>query len=276
MNTKFLAVAIAAASMVPAAAAAHPVITVVPTLAPNAFGSPSWSGWQANSIAGLLAGATSYGTPGTPTYYETRSNVTSAEVVVTGFNSWLGKADPGTVFGPAFASELGNRMTFGLRIDGNGTQFSIDQLSFDATSSDPFNALAFSFSGGYTYNSAYVGLLKGNDGILFTADDIQITGGPSNQLIDGLVGRGSGNSFAAYCSGCSIADQQAQIDGTAAYPGTPFTFTGTYSLGDFSGSGTFDISAPVPEPATWAMMIGGFALAGAVMRRRRTQATRFA
>lgn len=27
---------------------------------------------------------------------------------------------------------------------------------------------------------------------------------------------------------------------------------------------------PVPEPATWAMMIGGFALAGAAMRRRRT------
>ncbi len=27
--------------------------------------------------------------------------------------------------------------------------------------------------------------------------------------------------------------------------------------------------APVPEPATWAMMIGGFALAGAAMRRRK-------
>ncbi len=26
----------------------------------------------------------------------------------------------------------------------------------------------------------------------------------------------------------------------------------------------------VPEPATWAMMIGGFALAGAAMRRRKT------
>jgi hypothetical protein len=28
-------------------------------------------------------------------------------------------------------------------------------------------------------------------------------------------------------------------------------------------------AAPVPEPATWAMMIGGFALAGAAMRRRK-------
>jgi hypothetical protein len=27
---------------------------------------------------------------------------------------------------------------------------------------------------------------------------------------------------------------------------------------------------PVPEPASWAMMIGGFAIVGAAMRRRRT------
>ena len=31
----------------------------------------------------------------------------------------------------------------------------------------------------------------------------------------------------------------------------------------------------VPEPATWAMMIGGFALAGATLRRRKA-AVRFA
>lgn len=34
-----------------------------------------------------------------------------------------------------------------------------------------------------------------------------------------------------------------------------------------SGSGTF--GAAVPEPATWALMLGGFALAGAASRRRR-------
>ncbi len=32
------------------------------------------------------------------------------------------------------------------------------------------------------------------------------------------------------------------------------------------------IFAPVPEPASWAMMIGGFALAGAAMRRQRSTA----
>jgi hypothetical protein len=30
------------------------------------------------------------------------------------------------------------------------------------------------------------------------------------------------------------------------------------------------LTAPVPEPATWAMMIGGFALAGGLLRQRRS------
>jgi hypothetical protein len=33
-----------------------------------------------------------------------------------------------------------------------------------------------------------------------------------------------------------------------------------------------DSAAPTPEPAAWALMIGGFGLAGAAMRRRRRAA----
>jgi hypothetical protein len=36
------------------------------------------------------------------------------------------------------------------------------------------------------------------------------------------------------------------------------------------------VTAPVPEPATWAMMIGGFGLLGAAARRRRRIAVSFA
>lgn len=48
-----------------------------------------------------------------------------------------------------------------------------------------------------------------------------------------------------------------------------------------SGTLTFtyeptDVEAPIPEPATWAMMIGGFGMMGASLRRRRSTSVRFA
>ncbi|HEX5379302.1 MAG TPA: PEPxxWA-CTERM sorting domain-containing protein [Phenylobacterium sp.] len=253
-------------------AASAATITVTPSLAPNAFGSPSYAAWVANAVGALHDGDASRGNAGLPSYYHAQSNVSSAEAVVTGFPSWLGHADPGAVYGAAFASELGNRMLFGLRIDGDGSQFSISQLAFSASSSDPYNALAFAFgAGSYGYSADYQGVLKGADGLLWTADDVFVTGGSSAALVDGLVGRGSGNSFAAYCPGCSVAQQQAAINDVASYPGGPFTFTGLYSLGDSKGSGTFNISG-VPEPSTWAMMIAGFGLVGGFARRARQKA----
>ena len=211
-------------------------ITVTPWLAPNAFGSPSFAGAEANAVQGMYHGGVATGTPGTPTYFQPQLNVTSAQVIVTGFPSWLGQVNPGTVYGPAFANELGNRMTFALGIVASvGQQISIANLSFSATSTDPFNALAFAFPNGYNYGTGYMGVLKGADSTLGTADDVFITSGPSSQLVDAIFGRGSGNSFAAYCSSCSLADQQAALDASAAYPGTPFQFTGTYSIDGVSG-----------------------------------------
>lgn len=60
-----------------------------------------------------------------------------------------------------------------------------------------------------------------------------------------------------------------------------FTFTATGASANLTFSGTQDnaygpaldnvsISAAVPEPATWAMMISGFGLIGLTLRRRRT------
>ena len=43
----------------------------------------------------------------------------------------------------------------------------------------------------------------------------------------------------------------------------------------FAATGVAALPTAVPEPASWAMMAGGFGLAGATMRRRRT-AIRFA
>jgi hypothetical protein len=267
---KNLIAAAAAVAFLPSMASAAS-IWVAPALAPNAFGSPSYAPWVSNATQALHEGLSSKGTPGMPSYYQAQSIVTAAQGIVTGFPSWMGVADPGTAFGSQFANELGNRMLFGLKIDGGGSAFAINDLSFNATSSDPGNALGFGFgAGSYNYSNDYEGVLKGADNILWTADDTFITSGPNTQLVDGLVGRGSGNSFAAYCPGCTIAQQQDAINNAASYwnPYGGGNFTGTYMLGGDSGSGTFTITA-VPEPGIWAMMILGLGGVGAVMRRRR-------
>jgi hypothetical protein len=251
-----------------------PVITVTPSVAPNAFGSPSYADYVTNATGALHDGAASRGDPSLPSYYQAQSDVLASQVTVTSFPTWLGQQNPGAVFGAAFANELGNRMLFGITINGEGSQFSISQLGFSATSNDPSGSLDFAFAtGSYNYSASYEGVLAGPDGILFTADDTYITSGPSTQLVDGLVGRGSGNANEATCleGPCAtVAERQALLDSATAANAQISAFTGTYTLGDSTGSGTFNISGgAVPEPATWAMMILGLGGVGVTLRRRR-------
>ncbi len=60
----------------------------------------------------------------------------------------------------------------------------------------------------------------------------------------------------------------ANFAGNAWNTGTLNLFYWDSNNGDNFGRIAFNINA-VPEPATWAMMIGGFALTGAALRRRR-------
>ena len=242
------------------------IIDVTPWVAPNVFGSPSYAAAEANAIYALYHNLNSYGAAG-PTQFNAQSNVTSIGSHRDRLQFLARRCRPGA----PYQNEFGNRMHFGLRIDGQGSQFSISQLSFAATSTDPLNALAFSWApGSYNYGAGYQGILKGQDAMLFTGDDIFVTSGPNTQLVDGLVGRGSGNSFAAYCPGCTVQQQQAEIDAAAAYPGSGFTFTGVYTLGAATGDDTFHISA-VPETSTWVMMILGFAGIAVMARAPRAQ-----
>jgi hypothetical protein len=268
-KTLLKTVAFASLSFLALPAKADIVINVTPWLAPNAYGSPSFDGAVANEQYALIHGLTTYGAAG-PTQFNAQSNVTVKQGIVTGFPSWMGVADPAAPYN----LEFGNRMSFGLLINGNGNQFSLSQLSFNAVSSDPTHLLNFGWGvGSYDYNAGYQGILKGNDGILFTADDVYITSGPNTQLVDGVVGRGSGNGNPAYCPPCTTtAEKQQLIDLAAGFATQDFTFTGTYSLAGATGSGTFNVSA-VPEPSTWAMMILGFAGIGFMSYRRRYQAS---
>ena len=66
-------------------------------------------------------------------------------------------------------------------------------------------------------------------------------------------------------------------NGVQLYTGSenaPIFRTGTFRLTGLSTPGDFVVTiASVPEPASWAMMIGGFALAGGAMRYRRRTVT---
>ncbi|MFN9848492.1 MAG: PEPxxWA-CTERM sorting domain-containing protein [Alphaproteobacteria bacterium] len=48
----------------------------------------------------------------------------------------------------------------------------------------------------------------------------------------------------------------------------PTVATPGFDVGYFGANFTYDVGA-IPEPGTWALMIGGFGLAGAMLRRRR-------
>jgi hypothetical protein len=150
-------------------------------------------------------------------------------------------------------------MTFAVSITStDGTKFSIDQLSFVGTSSAPGLDWGH-IAGYYNYGPGWVGVLNGQD----------ITSGPSDQLVDAIYGVGNGNAYDAYCSPCTLAQEQAAID--AVIPDFDYTLTGTYTIDGSSGSGTFNVSAvdPVPEPSTWTMMIVGFCGLGFMAYRRK-------
>lgn len=56
--------------------------------------------------------------------------------------------------------------------------------------------------------------------------------------------------------------------------GASYAFTGISNFGrSFNGSLSYTVNAAVPEPATWAMMIGGFGAIGGAMRYRRRKAS---
>ena len=93
--------------------------------------------------------------------------------------------------------------------------------------------------------------------------------GPTNNC----AGASGGVAIGASTSGTftlkfgSVLDKIIMSNFTVRYQGINST---TYGMSGASASGVpVGVTTAVPEPATWAMMIGGFGLLGAVVRRRR-------
>lgn len=70
-------------------------------------------------------------------------------------------------------------------------------------------------------------------------------------------------------TGVPVGGRVYQLNGSCAVVnGNPLSLPESY-CGAANYTLTYDYTPPVPEPATWAMMLAGFAATGAALRRRR-------
>jgi hypothetical protein len=250
-NKQFAGVAIVGLALgLSLPASATITLDVVASSAPNAYGSPSWAGYAANALNSLQNNLGNIGSRATdPTAYEIAGpTVQPGDFIVTSFNSWRGVVGP---LAPPFNSELGNRMHFGLHAYGDGSlasQFSLNDLTFNITSSDGGLNSAGNFVG-YTYNgTTRIGVNWGADRTKGTSDDIIYTSGNGMTLVDEIDYVGVGNAYTANAS-----PNPYDMQGIIGYinDNAPFTITGSYSILGYSGS---DMVTVVPEPTT---MIAG-------------------
>ena len=220
MRTSRFASAVLSLSLVASAAAAQGPIamTICPSPAPNAFGSPSYPGWRANALAALQTGgcATSGNRDVDPTAFVPLSlHYQPEDVMVTSFSSWRGTENAP----PPFDSELGNRLHCPLRVRGDGSQqFTLADVDFEMTSSDA-NVLGFTGTlAGTTLDGVNrVGVNFGPDRKPGTLDDEFYTSGEGDAvLLDALYYRGPGNAYWPGGPGDPLTGQAA-LDATAAY-----------------------------------------------------------
>lgn len=251
------------------AALLAPILTSYASSAPNVFGSSNWGTYLSNAIIGIDNSGSPIGISGTPGHYQSGLYFDAGALIVTGFPSWMGDSTPGV----PFDGEYGNRIHFGLEIEWQDSFFSLSQVSFSATSSDPSNALATSGNfAGSAYSQARVGINYGPDKTRGTGDDIVYNAGETGtNLVNLLLYVGIGNAFSAG-DDAEIADTIDYILTNGGLGGA-FIFQNTYYLdgGRFGETTAQAIvlpdAAPVPEPSTFALIgIGGL---GMLWQRRR-------
>ncbi len=239
-------------------------IDVYASSAPNASGSPSWSGYVTNALYALENGLSVNVDPSTsPTGYEVAPDtIGPGQIAVTSFHSWEGVINPSS----PFANEYGNRIHFGLHAYGDGdTQFTLADLTFDIHSSDPGDTLIFEGDFiGYNYSSTRYGIDWGDDRIKGTGDDIIYTSGNGTTLVDELVYVGVGNAW--WPQPEPGQTNQEAMDDHFAWVGSeaPIDVTGTYYILGYSGSDTVTV---VPVPAAVLLGMLGLGAAGLKLRK---------
>ncbi|MBN8990758.1 MAG: PEP-CTERM sorting domain-containing protein [Rhizobiales bacterium] len=108
-----------------------------------------------------------------------------------------------------------------------------------------------------------------NPGIAFGIFDVPTTIGTFSEIY--FYSPVIGNGFTILDGNVSFLDTLSQLPFYAGPENAPHFLTGTYAFSNLFGDeiGSLTISAAVPEPSTWAMMILGFLGIGVMTFRRR-------
>ena len=175
---------------------------------------------------------------------------------------------------PASATvSVGDRVTCGSvnlecstddAIVGGGNEFGIGFDNYGTTLNVNFSAglLTISFSGNDSL--PFGAALDGTRSLLFSNIDDKFTYAELGNVTDVVNFDAEGNEFAFDPNNIGFVGDFLTINLSNTY------FAPTGSLQVRFDRGTTPPTDAVPEPATWAMMILGFGLVGAAIRRRKT------
>lgn len=197
------------------------------------------------------------------------ASAASAAVIVLDFDG---------VAGPSNSTTVGGFYNGGVSGDGNtgtnyGVDFTANALAINSYNgnSEPNPGILFFLSGGAVTIDYAPGFTTGFSFNYSSNSNASIT------VYDGLGG--TGNVLATL----SLSNNFVNGCGYCAWDPIGVSFAGIAKSIDFAGGANFvgydnitfgsaTAGGGVPEPASWAMLIAGFGLTGAVMRRRRNVA----
>ncbi|WP_419814680.1 PEPxxWA-CTERM sorting domain-containing protein [Glacieibacterium sp.] len=125
-------------------------------------------------------------------------------------------------------------------------------------------------AGAWTLRGTFSGVATAGSGNITTFDfaDFGLAANSAYGLYLTTMGDGNVN----YTNGSAVGDviaANADLSIMSGY-GKSYPFGSSYSPRNFNGELTYALGGTVPEPATWALMIGGFGMTGFAMRRRKS------
>jgi hypothetical protein len=143
----------------------------------------------------------------------------------------------------SYAFNAGDTVTFSFDLSGNQRRNNSEDFfaGFDFGSNNT-SLVSYSTAGGFGVTTPVTNVFVAN------------------------IGSGGSIAFGTPFTNYSVSFVAGQSGTVRAYVGS---FNSNDNVGPVLDNAQLSVSSAVPEPATWALMIGGFGLMGAALRRRR-------